>query len=477
MAELNENEPFSGLNKKQLRAIEYIKSGKNIFLTGLAGTGKTFVLQRFIETSGYLKYITITATTGIAAFNIQGSTVHSKFLLGLGNSTVEYYVKKITSHPVFLKRWTTVKTLIIDEISMLNAELFQKIHGIACKLRNNNRPFGGIQLVLCGDALQLPPIAKNGSYGASSDIKFFFEAPIWNQCNFKIVYLTEIIRQSDPKFTSILNQVRLGNITSEVKQVLEKCRQTKFTGRIQPTILYTTNKDVDTVNELYLSNLQKPRFKYSKVQYGFAGYEKLHTHIPETVELCLGAQVMLTTNLAPEAGLVNGSRGVIVNFSGPKNIPVVLFKGGFQTEIDNYTWVFTIESDEDSIYYTKTDLFVKQIPLRLAYAITVHKSQGSTLDCVSVNLSNLFDYSQAYVALSRVKNLESLHISGYIDYPGVKVHPKAKEFDYECSIGPIFKRLTDNVIDSSGNIHSVFPFPTAGGHHLVHRIVCDYLDE
>lgn len=356
------------LRPKQEQAYFYMAQGKNIFITGAGGVGKSALIKTFMKTYQYSKKIALTSTTGTSALLLNGTTIHSYLGIGYGNGSVESLVKKICSWKWLYNRWSDVECLIIDEISMLDPDLFDKLEEIARCIRHNDKPFGGIQLILSGDFCQLPCVGTN---------KFCFEAKSWNKCIIHTVYLNEIIRQSDRIFQEVLNKVRIGIIDNQVKNILNKRIGIKLENDygIKPTKLYSTNFKVDNVNNEELDILAEDGRQFyeylmdivvqSQVNNKHEVKQKFYKNcnVPEVLQLCIGAQVMLLKNLDVTNGLANGSRGVVINFIG--DIPIVRFLNGVERIIDYDTWEVT-END-------KKILCAHQIPLKVAYAISIHK--------------------------------------------------------------------------------------------------------
>lgn len=410
------------LNEKQNYAYNLMAQGTNIFITGPGGVGKTALIKLFTKVYSKSKIIAVTSTTGTSALLINGTTIHSYLGIGFGTNTIESITNKIKSMPWLRKRWTSLECLIIDEISMMNPDLFDKLEQIARIIRKSKTPFGGIQLILAGDFCQLPVVGND---------KFCFEADSWNFCIQETIYLTQIIRQNDTIFQNVLNNIRLGNITAKIKNILNNRINANLSNNfgILPTKLYSTNIDVDRINNIELDKLAEKDITFyeyemdihvnAKVNNRTGVIEKFKKscNAPEILQLCVGAQVMLLKNLDLANGLANGSRGIIIGFT--QDLPVVKFLNGEERIIEMEIWE-VLEND-------KPVLSAKQIPLKIAYAISIHKSQGCSLDFAEIDLSNIFEYGQAYVALSRVKSLQGLSIIG-IDYNNICAHPKALEF-------------------------------------------------
>jgi len=421
------------LTELQQKAYDYMVRGENIFLTGPAGTGKSLVIHTFKELYGRQKNIAITSTTGVSAIVIGGTTVHSYLGIGLGTGTVDDLVAKITKNSKIRQRWTSLDVLVIDEVSMLSAELFDKLEQVARIVRRvglprvmheqvPERPFGGIQLILSGDFLQLPVVGE--------DNRFCFESESWNKCIDHTIELTENMRQADQEFQAILGDLRYGKLTKKGRKLLESKIgiELKNDLGIKPTRIYTTNACVDAMNEKELDKLSADNefyqydmeiYFYEFVQDREQAIEKYRKNslAPERLQLCKGAQVMLLHNLDVSAGLANGSRGVVVDFI--EGLPVVRFLNGVECAIDFYCW--EIEEGKKKI------VRITQMPLKLAWSVTCHKVQGCTLDYAEVDLSNIFAYGQVYVALSRVKSADSLSIIE-INFDAIRAHPKALEF-------------------------------------------------
>lgn len=422
------------LNQRQQQAIREIESGKNIFITGPSGVGKSVVI-RYFRGNCSDDGVAVTSTTGVSALLLGGATtLHSYLGIGLGTQSVDQMVEHIRKRRYghkHLKRWLTLTRLIIDEVSMLDPDLFDKLELMARILRGNNLPFGGVQLILTGDFLQLPVVGSS---------KLCFEAKSWETCQITPVFLTEIVRQPDPEFQQCLNEVRIAQLSPKTVRMLHELSRNVLTetNGIRPTIVYSKKADVDAANSIELDNLNARAAEEGGEGIEFFGYDMVVTlnegessawkdriidgikskcPAPSRLELCVGAQVMLLTNLNIEEGLVNGSRGVVTGFV--EHIPLVRFLGADEILVAHHTWDF-YEGDQITASAT-------QIPLQLAWASTIHKLQGVTLDFAVLNLDTIFEYGQAYVALSRVRSRKGLAIRG-LKVASIKAHPRALEF-------------------------------------------------
>lgn len=390
---------------QQSKALAFLKSGQNIFLTGSAGTGKTYVLNQFIQHLKDAKVeVAITASTGIAATHIKGVTIHSWAGIGVKQTITEKELVYLKKQKAIRDRFNKTKVLIIDEISMLHSDQLNAIDQILSFCRDSNAAFGGIQVVLCGDFFQLPPIGK---YGELSRDKFAFMSNAWQKASFYICYLTEQYRQQNNALTTILNEIRSNTVGEDSIQLLKKAKATTFESGIEPTILYTHNQDVDAINSKRLAELPgKNRFFKAKTKGEKALVDNLKRSVltKEDMPLKIGAKVMFVKN-NPEKDFINGTLGEIIDYTS-LGFPLVKTLDGNKITASSEEWTITNENGQTLASYI-------QIPLRLAWAITVHKSQGMTLDAAELDLSRTFEKGQGYVALSRLRDINRLRLNGF----------------------------------------------------------------
>jgi len=390
---------------QQDKALAILKSGKNVFLTGSAGTGKTFVLNQYIE---YLKErkvaVATTASTGIAATHMNGMTIHSWAGIGVKEHMTSANFTAMSKKKYLKTHLEKVKVLIIDEISMLHKNQLNLVDQVLQFFKQNNAPFGGIQVVLCGDFFQLPPIGKTGE---TSKDKFSFMSEAWVNSGLNICYLTEQYRQNDNHLNKILNEIRSGDLTKNSLTQLKLASENTLSKKEEPTKLFTHNYDVDKINMEHLLTL-KGGLKNFKAK--TKGNKKLIETLKKSVlagenlMLKIGAKVMFVKNNV-EKGFVNGSLGVVLGFN-EDDLPSVKLHNGKIITVEHEDWMIADDTGKTLANYN-------QIPLRLAWAITVHKCQGMTLDAAEIDLSKTFETGQGYVALSRLKKLENLQLIGF----------------------------------------------------------------
>lgn len=402
--------------KKVVDTINY--TSDHAFITGRAGTGKTHVLRWFRKLTN--KEVAICAPTGIAALNAGGSTIHN--LIGLGASTPAD--QHIDIFKVRAKRqWMhELDVLVIDEISMVSSDLLDAMDRTLREIRAFDAPFGGLQVVMFGDVYQLPPVVTKETEGFYKRNRYrsewFFDAHVWNETGFTTFELEHIHRQSDSAFKDILNGVRDGSITpSELKQLnLVGARP----GRPDSAMLLgSRRKAVQEHNEANLKRLQgRTRLYEARVSRGFGHNEPADRKL----RLKRGARVMTLSNDAGERW-VNGTQGII-EYCGDESVDVRLEDGTLHT-IERNMWVPGGTPPED---YKLAPKFV-QLPLKLAWGVTIHKSQGLSLKEIEVDLGyGAFSPGQTYVALSRVTSPAGLYLRGPITMKDIQVDPNVKRF-------------------------------------------------
>ena len=436
------------LTEEQRGVLDFLLRGDNIFLTGGGGVGKSYLLS-IIDTEfpgmmrclherqgvhhPRLPRIQLCALTDCAALLLgqKAKTLHSWAGIGLGKGTVQELALKIRRNRNIMKHWLLTDLLVIDEVSMLTAELFDKLNELAKKLRGSNKPFGGLQLLLVGDFFQLPPVHRG-----DDGVTFAFESAAWREGIRVCIELTQIQRQKDEAFQAILKEARCGALSKESCEILKGLEGRDWRrNKIKPTLLFPRRAEVELVNETNLKALTGRRETYrarlaydGKMPRGFVetdeGFQqalnRMDTEAAYSKELILmqDSQVMLIANVDPAAGLVNGSRGVVVGFCAATGLPMVEFLNGVRRPMGTHSWPI-----EEYPFAART-----QIPLRLAWAVTTHRSQGASLDSALVDIgAGNFEYGQAYVALSRARSLEALYVHDF-DPMAFRAHPKVKAF-------------------------------------------------
>ena len=387
----------------QTTALNILKTGNNVFITGSAGTGKTYLLHQFIFYLKSRKIIpTIVAPTGIAASHLQGQTIHSFFSLGIRSEVDDYYIGSLLEKKYLQTRFSKLKVLIIDEISMVSPEIFSSIDKILRAFKKNDIPFGGVQTILSGDFFQLPPISR-----VPTDKRFAWQSPSWKALNLKTCYLQEKFRQDDNVLISILDEIRSGSVSSHSLDILNARHHKELSIDFTPTKLYTHNVDVDRINNDELNRLTNPSHLFKYKSEGTAkNIEKIFKSslVLEEITLKKDAVVMFIKN-NQELGFVNGTTGVVVDFDKETTLPIVKTSYGSLIKVGLEDW--NMENESGNIVAK-----VAQLPLKLAWAITIHKSQGMTLDSAEIDLSKTFEVGQGYVALSRIKNIDGLRLMG-----------------------------------------------------------------
>jgi ATP-dependent exoDNAse (exonuclease V) alpha subunit len=400
----------------QKNALDILKLGKNVFLTGAAGSGKTYVLNKYIA---YLKKnaipVAVTASTGIAATHMNGKTIHSWAHIGIKDSLSSSDLNAIFARKEFRQSIAEAKVLIIDEVSMLHHFRLDMVDAVLRKMHGNNKPFGGIQVVLCGDLFQLPPVSRG------MRAQYITNAEAWNAMDIHICYLSEQYRQDDDRLLALLNEMRSGEVSEASIEFLMARKNAEPISDIIPTKLYTHNADVDAINDQQLAKLKTKEKTYKMTSKGDRSVGtalKKSCLAPEELKLKTGAVVMFVQNNYAK-GYVNGTLGKVISFDSD-GMPVVQTLRGKIITAAMGSW--RVEEGTDTIAE------INQLPLRLAWAITVHKSQGMTLDAAQIDLSKSFVLGMGYVALSRVKTLDTINLLG-LNSQALLVDPVVIEID------------------------------------------------
>ena len=432
------------LSLEQEQALTHFQAGRNMFLTGPGGTGKTALIKKMVDLCKAAdKKVQVCALTGCAAvlLNCQAKTVHSWAGIGLANGPTDMIVKRVATNKYKAAAWKKIDVLIIDEVSMMSQKIFEILDSLGQKVRKDTRPFGGLQVIFSGDFYQLPPVARS-----DDETAFCFESPDWAKTFPDVVQLKKIFRQTDEVYTAILNQIRVGKLFKSALTTLTPHIGKTLPESFIPTILLPRRREAELINAMELEKLpsekksftltrveilpEQAQAKQSQAQAKQAQEispeqrEIEHTFLTNNImadkEIILkkGAQVMCIANIDMESTepIVNGSQGIVVDFVG--NLPLVQFNSGARRTVGYHTW-----NSE-----TYPSLGVKQIPLIYAWAITIHKAQGVSLDMAQIDAgSNIFECGQTYVALSRIKSLDGLYLTAF-NPQKIKVNKKVQEF-------------------------------------------------
>ncbi|MFA5091652.1 MAG: AAA family ATPase [Candidatus Paceibacterota bacterium] len=418
-------QPSIILSDEQQRVLQSAIAGMSMFVTGRAGTGKTTLLIEIIKaltakhSLDAKARVFITASTGVAACLLGGTTLHSFAGIGLGEAPVDDLFRKMWRGA--REKWKNAYTLIIDEISMIKPDLFDVLEQLARRIRRNGRPFGGIQVIACGDFHQLPPV-----YRSADEMKFCFEAASWNEVFPMKIELKTVFRQRDDAFLAILEGLRVGSLSSTARATLAT-RINASIGegqRLKPTFIRSKKCDAEKINLAELKRIEAVGWM-SEAEDWADDEKKMQTlkDSCQAVDVLLmkpGAQVLLIQNLDVAGGLCNGSAGIVIGLENNK--PVVEFAGR-NIVIEKATWVI---KDGKTIHARRT-----QFPLILGWAVTFHKSQGMTLDRADISLRDLFAPGQGYTGISRVRSLEGLTIDELPSDASLRTHQKVLAF-YEA---------------------------------------------
>ena len=449
----------------QAGALKILKTGANVFLTGEPGAGKTYTLREYIK---YLKSHgiepAITASTGIAATHINGTTIHSWSGIGIKDNITKYDIENIVNKKHIYNKILKTKVLIIDEISMIPAGMLDAISAICQEIKRNSEPWGGMQVVLVGDFFQLPPVrdAYNSGYA--------FNAKAFKNSNIVVCYLTEQHRQIDDPLLNILAAIRSSEVEQEHFEDLSSRfienidKRDLITNDSKKTMLYTHNASVDELNNKELKKLSGKSYTYKMTSKGKEKYVDQLVRgclSPEVLDLKIGTRVMCTKN-NPARNFVNGTLGEVIGFGEYNNYPIIKTEDDTEILIEPMNW----QVEEDGKILAE----VTQVPLRHAWAITVHKSQGVSLDSAVIDLSRTFTHGQGYVALSRVRTLKGITLLG-INNMALSVDENILEKDKEFKklsreAGNVFGRLPDDdlfamhknfIISMGGNLEENKP--------------------
>lgn len=401
----------------QNEALAILKMGRNVFLTGEPGAGKSHTVNNFVA---YLRShgidVAVTASTGIASTHIGGMTIHSWSGIGINKTLNMYELAEIAARDKLARRIKATHVLIIDEISMLDGRMLDLVDRVCKTVRDNPAPFGGLQVVFVGDFFQLPPVGRDNEV-----VTFAFNSNAWQTASPVTCYLSEQHRQEDKNFLQILAALRRGEIDDDHREQLNE-RYTQKAGDM--TKLFSHNADVDRINNGELAKLTTKPATFTMRRHGAKPLvEQIMRGClsPEQLVLKIGAKVMFTKN-NQELGFVNGTTGVVCNFDKESGLPMVELRSGRVITVEPMDWAIVVDGSPLAA--------IVQVPLRLAWAITVHKSQGMSLDAAYIDLSGAFAYGQGYVALSRVRTLDGLFLGG-LNERALEVDPTVLARDEE----------------------------------------------
>lgn len=427
------------LDHDQIAIVKEAITGSNVFFTGAGGSGKSVVFRVIADNMKRLHgeaNVAVTAPTGVAAVNIGGCTINAFAGIGGGHGTVHQLLKMIERSPHVLTAWKTLKVIMIDEMGMVSGELLRKLEMLARILKKKKEPFGGVQVVACGDVFQLPPVSKH------TRSSYFFEVPTWGQLNMKVFTLKTCHRQEgDEGFIDILNQLRVGVVPENFPSFIQQHHvDTKplvdDANTPTPTRLVCTNAEAYSWNERELEKLDGEVYSF-KAEDEWKGesdsrmLREMNGVVPCELKLKRGAQVILLRNVDVVKGLANGSTGVVVGWQKRRSpncplVPVVKFENGVTLPIHQEKFT----QGRGASVFSRI-----QFPLKLAWALTIHKCQGMSISRCIINVSKAFEYGQVYVAFSRCRSSDGLWIEGEVPLRMVHAHPKCLEFMNRISSG------------------------------------------